>query len=232
MKKILLLYYIVLPISVNIAQNHPLFPKDHYDILVNYLSNEEIVVKISIPVYLNTTANKIIEYRWYDTNEIFGETVRTSEKPRKTEQGTYEYGRLTMYYKESYFYKFEWENNGKIKRITKYNESGSGCGSYSPRHYSWYNANTIIRLGSKISIYNKEPFMLTSYEEYKTGGFMVNGYTIKDSWIVNITYWGDKNGRIEKDEWKRCHISKVWGTYDGDMFGGYKHPLTYEYIEL
>lgn len=132
-----------------------------------YSSNtDEIVLSnLCIPLYMSFPQNGTVKFCWYDTKMMFGEKVRTSESPSRTEEGTYVNGRLSMYKaSDGYIYKFNWVNiRGMVllESIVKYRSDGSEDKRYSSKiyGYTWADTKTFSkRIGNhhtrSISMYN------------------------------------------------------------------------------
>ncbi len=205
-------------VSASFAES-PLAPKEPRAQLINYLMWRNIEF-LSIPVYLSTPRDANIKYCWYSTRMAFGEKVRTSEEPYRTEEGMYTKGRLTMYHKNDIFYKFEWNHDGSIKSITLYNENGDSRGSIANKSYRWYSANSSVNyyIGGVRYYYHVDAlFVLTKFENTKDI-CDIEGYSVKDGYIVWKVYDHYRSNYKRKDyehvrnnnEYKRVHISQIW----------------------
>ena len=206
-------------VSATFAQS-PLAPKEPRAQLINYLMWRDIEF-LSIPVYLSTPRDANIKYCWYSTRMAFGEKVRTTEEPYRTEEGQYTNGRLTMYHKNDIFYKFVWNHDGSIKHIILYDENGNSRGSIANNSsYRWYSANSSVSyyIGGVRYYYHLDAlFVLTKFENTNDGCYIV-GYSVKDGYIVNKDYDHYRSNYKRKDyehvrynnEYKEAHISQIW----------------------
>lgn len=149
MKKISLFFLLVTLFTNNLwAQSAITAPEDY-----NYrFTNAHLILKalnrahegraikdpqnyMEIPVYLDYFKDTKINYYWYETKMVFGEKVRTSEKPIKTIEGTYTNGRLSFYKSGKaggQYYRLNWSSDGKITSITEYSEDGSERYTFRP----------------------------------------------------------------------------------------------------
>ncbi len=139
MKKILLfLLSGILCFNIVKAQSGPLVPTDYKIKVKNSVILYEAIYRVNIPVYLNSSRNANIKYCWYSTKEMFGEKVRTDEKPYRVEEGSYTNGRLTLYRKSDYTYRLFWDYNGEITKIVKYDSTtGEEKSTKTLYNYCW-----------------------------------------------------------------------------------------------
>lgn len=145
-KSFLLIVSCCLFACVTFAQSSSVAPKDYKSQTINsYLLYEAFQGRgPNIPVYLTSARDVIIEYCWYKTTMQWGNCVRVSEEPVRTEQGTYVSGRLTDYKKEDVFYNIEWSPTGIITKINKYDKYGKSCGTYAlPYGCYWTDYETV-----------------------------------------------------------------------------------------
>lgn len=197
------------------GQSNALAPQGYRLRTINSALLEIAIGNVNSPVYLNLVQDVKIIYRWYDTRMAFGEKVRISEDPIYTEECTYSNGRLSMYKKESIFYKIHWSIEGEITKIVLYNSNGDELRSYSLSTYKWYWTSYEQLVGEKLGgdIFIKDVLLAYKYnssEKRRLDGYRVDNFRFDGSYDLKYKTVESTFGKI------RGQISKGWKRYENE----------------
>lgn len=217
MKKIALFLFLLIMLSPTkgLGQSNTLAPQGYRLRTINSALLEIAIGNVNSPVYLNLVQDVKIIYRWYDTRMAFGEKVRISEDPIYTEECTYSNGRLSMYKKESIFYKIHWSLEGEITKIVLYNSNGDELRSYSLSTYKWYWTSYEHLEGEKSRGYIHLKDVLITYKYNSSEKRHLEGYRVTD-----LSFDGSydlKYKRVESTYGKvKGQIAKGWKSYENE----------------
>lgn len=176
--------------------------------------------KLCIPLYVATPQNGTVKFCWYDTKMVFGEKVRTGEKPSRTEEGTYVNGRLSMYKRsDNDIYKFNWVNTGNmvlLESIVRYRGDGSEIDRYTREYYPWEKEKTISSRASNhhtrsISMSNA---LITKEYGSSDGTLILEGYQ----------FYG---GRLRQKYARGEYIRRNWQQSAGEQ-----HYYQQDYLNI
>lgn len=169
--------------NVSLAQSN-MGPKAHKSQVINSAMLYEAIGYVDIPVYLTYSRDVTLKYCWYKTTMQWGNYVRTSEEPIRTQQGAYVNGRLSTYQKGIYLYQISWSSDGEITSIHKYQENGSYSKSYYPYSFGlyWTNNESLSKTGRRSNTITISHVFLTDRsigDNYIT----LAGYCISSGWL-------------------------------------------------
>lgn len=171
---------------------------------------------INIPVYLDSPSNVNITYCWYQTKEMFGEKVRTSDKPIRVEKGSYSNGRLTLYSKDdskgrediyltkdAYTYRLFWSDDGLITKIERYlTSSGEEMGSLSlyDLGLTWYDHKSHV-VSYDGFVKSVSQVLIKDISKVSLTRIVLSGYYVRNNTLYSMNYWATrKNTRQQWSE--------------------------------
>lgn len=216
MKKLLLgLIASILSTSAIMAQsfldNNEENVRNAYTLYMSRSYSSSFLYELHIPLYVNYPKNGTVKFCWYNTKMVFGEEVRTSESPSRTEEGTYVDGRLSMYKSnDGYIYKFNWGNVRDmvlLESIVQYNSTGNEMSrSQRSTEYQWEKEKII---SARVRKHVRNLYMhnaLITQERSQSTSLYLEGYKLSGDLIreKHSSYY--KNGYWHYDLFHKMDI--------------------------